>query len=420
MSLDSLGSVKRSYHELKIGHETFVIDTRYTNLKKIGNGSYGFVVSATDTQTKRKVAIKKIKNTFQDLIDAKRILREIKLLRHFNSHENVITIQDMMCLPPDTVDFEDVYIVTNLMESDLDRIISSSQDLSDQHFQYFLYQILRGLKYIHSASVLHRDLKPSNLLVNANCDLALCDFGLSRGVDGEADNGLTEYVVTRWYRAPELLCDSSSYGKPVDIWSVGCIFAEMLTRKPFFRGDHPHHQLACIVEKLGCPSAEDMTFVTNPSARKAVTSAAEAKIRPLTDFLPRGINPQAVDLLQKMLIFAPEKRITVDQALAHPYLRELHSQMKEPECGTMFDSEFEKRGYAPGVTIPKDDLQDLMFQEMLQLRPLGEESMESMELSTERLGLNDGGVEEGKESESKNGDSKLDDDDDYDDAKMEY
>lgn len=84
---------------------------------------------------------------------------------------------------------------------------------SDQHFQYFLYQIVRGLKFVHSADVLHRDLKPSNLLVNANCDLALCDFGLSRGVDGSVDTGLTEYVVTRWYRAPELLCDSSSYGK---------------------------------------------------------------------------------------------------------------------------------------------------------------------------------------------------------------
>lgn len=113
----------------------------------------------------------------------------------------------------------------------------------------------------------------------------------------------------------------------------------MLTRKPFFRGDHPHHQLACIVEKLGCPSPEDMAFVTNPSAKKAVMGAGEAKVRPLTDFLPRGVNSQAVDLLQKMLIFAPEKRITVDQALGHEYLRELHSQMKEPECGAMFDSE---------------------------------------------------------------------------------
>mmetsp|Transcript_14215 Transcript_14215/g.21853 ORF Transcript_14215/g.21853 Transcript_14215/m.21853 type:complete len:150 (+) Transcript_14215:310-759(+) len=112
---------------------------------------------------------------------------------------------------------------------------TKTQPLSDHHNRYFLYQILRGLKYIHSANVVHRDLKPSNILVNANCDLALCDFGLSRGVCGEVDNCLTEYVVTRWYRAPELLCDSSKYGKAVDIWSVGCILAEMITREPFFQ-----------------------------------------------------------------------------------------------------------------------------------------------------------------------------------------
>lgn len=300
--------------------------------------------------------------------------------------------------------------------ADLDRIISSSQDLSDQHFQYFLYQILRGLKYIHSADVLHRDLKPSNLLVNANCDLALCDFGLSRGVDGEADSNLTEYVVTRWYRAPELLCDSSSYGKAVDIWSVGCIFAEMLTRKPFFRGEHPHHQLACIVEKLGCPAPEDMEFVSHPLARKAVTSATESKVTPLSEFLPANTNVMAIDLLSKMLVFKPEKRIMVDQALSHPYLRELHSQMKEPVCGSMFDSGFETRGYTQGQTIPKEDLQDFMFQEMLQLRPIGEESMESMELSTERLELN----EESKidQAEAKyDGEGKMDDDDE---DKMSY
>ncbi len=96
-------------------------------------------------------------------------------------------------------------------------------------------QVLRGLKFIHSANVLHRDMKPSNLLVNANCDLAICDFGLARGVELEYEDELTEYVVTRWYRAPELLCDSTHYGKTVDVWSVGCIFAEMLSRRPFFQ-----------------------------------------------------------------------------------------------------------------------------------------------------------------------------------------
>ena len=123
----------------------------------------------------------------------------MKLLRHFNSHENIISIFDIMTVPPNTQLFNDIYIVTNLMESDLERIIRSRQVLTDQHFQYFLYQILRSLKYVHSANVLHRDLKPSNILVNANCDLAVCDFGLARGFHIEGQDTLTEYVVTRYH-----------------------------------------------------------------------------------------------------------------------------------------------------------------------------------------------------------------------------
>eukprot|EP00957_Ditylum_brightwellii_P191541 14583657-Ditylum_brightwellii.AAC.1 len=211
---------ERIFHHTRVGHDIFLVDKRYTQLKLIGRGAYGSVVSAFDTVVGECVAIKKIRNLFDDEIIAKRILREIKLLRHFNSHENVVTVHDIMVFPKDTENFDDVYIVLNLMESDLDQIIRSSQPLTDQHHQYFLYQILRGLKYVHSANVIHRDLKPSNLLVNANCDLALCDFGLSRGVDGEIDDNLTEYVVTRWYRAPELLCDSTTYGKGVDVWSI--------------------------------------------------------------------------------------------------------------------------------------------------------------------------------------------------------
>ena len=127
--------------------------------------------------------------------------------------------------------------MTSLFESDLDRIIASQQRLSDQHAQYFVYQILRGLKFIHSAKVLHRDLKPSNLLVNSNCDLAICDFGLARGVSPEVAGQLTEYVVTRWYRAPELLCESADYDEKVDVWSVGCVLGEILGRRPIFKGN---------------------------------------------------------------------------------------------------------------------------------------------------------------------------------------
>ena len=129
--------------------------------------------------------------------------------------------------------YKDVYLVYELMDTDLHQIISSPQPLTDDHCQYFLYQILRALKYIHSAHVLHRDLKPSNLLLNGNCDLKVCDFGLARVAHPEENHAgfMTEYVATRWYRAPEIMLSWKEYTKSIDVWSVGCIFAELLGRK---------------------------------------------------------------------------------------------------------------------------------------------------------------------------------------------
>lgn len=231
-------------HTFPAGKHSFTVDKRYEMIRTIGSGAYGVVISAKDTKTKNNVAIKMVPKAFQDEIDAKRILREIKLLRHFR-HDNIVKIVDMM--PPNVErpqDYNDVYIVADLMETDLHRIIYSKQKLSMDHVQYFIYQVLRGLKYIHSCKVLHRDLKPSNLLVNANCDLKICDFGLARGL-GTHDRGepLTEYVVTRWYRAPEIMLACHEYSYGVDVWSVGCILAELIQRKPFVPGDDYIHQV---------------------------------------------------------------------------------------------------------------------------------------------------------------------------------
>jgi len=173
------------HHTFVAGNNTFNIDTRYNLVKVIGSGAYGVVISATDSSSSgdnKTVAIKMVPKAFQDEVDAKRILREIKLLQHFR-HDNIVSIMDMMpsFVSRNIEEFNDVYIVTDLMETDLHRIIYSKQPLSADHTQYFIYQILRGLKYIHSAHVIHRDLKPSNILVNANCDLKICDFGLARG-----------------------------------------------------------------------------------------------------------------------------------------------------------------------------------------------------------------------------------------------
>jgi mitogen-activated protein kinase 1/3 len=183
----------------------FTVPSSYTLVKKLGSGAYGTVAAFEDKAASppRTVAVKLVKSAFNDLIDAKRIVREVKLLRHFE-HDNVVSILDIF--PPDSPDFEDIYIIMDLMDTDLHRVIYSNQSLTNEHIQYFLYQLLRGLKYVHSANVVHRDLKPSNILVNRDCELKICDFGLSRGFEeGQEDSDFTHYVVTRWYRAPEVI-----------------------------------------------------------------------------------------------------------------------------------------------------------------------------------------------------------------------
>ncbi|KAK2121178.1 Mitogen-activated protein kinase 1 [Saguinus oedipus] len=227
-----------------------------------------FYNSAYDNVNKVRVAIKKI-SPFEHQTYCQRTLREIKILLRFR-HENIIGINDIIRAP--TIEqMKDVYIVQDLMETDLYKLLKT-QHLSNDHICYFLYQILRGLKYIHSANVLHRDLKPSNLLLNTTCDLKcrvmtvmpiptdpwprefvtysltdllICDFGLARVADPDHDHTgfLTEYVATRWYRAPEIMLNSKGYTKSIDIWSVGCILAEMLSNRPIFPGKHYLDQL---------------------------------------------------------------------------------------------------------------------------------------------------------------------------------
>lgn len=149
----------------------------------------------------QSVAIKKISGVFhtRSLNDSKRILRELVLLRHLGGHGDITWIQDIMVYPNQR-DFRDVYIVSDLMEGDLAGVVSSQQTLSDAQMKYFVYQLLRGLKYVHTAGVLHRDLKPQNVLVNSDCNLKITDFGLGRAVDtDDEDQEKTPYVVTRWY-----------------------------------------------------------------------------------------------------------------------------------------------------------------------------------------------------------------------------
>ncbi|MFS7906977.1 putative mitogen-activated protein kinase NTF4 CMGC-MAPK family [Helianthus anomalus] len=323
----------------------------------IGKGAYGIVCSALNSETNEHVAIKKIANAFDNKIDAKRTLREIKLLRHMD-HENVVAIRDIIP-PPERNAFNDVYIAYELMDTDLHQIIRSNQSLSEEHCQYFLYQILRGLKYIHSANVLHRDLKPSNLLLNANCDLKICDFGLAR-VTSETDF-MTEYVVTRWYRAPELLLNSSDYTAAIDVWSVGCIFMELMDRKPLFPGRDHVHQLRLLMELIGTPSEAELGFL-NENAKRYIRQLQHYPRQSFNEKFPQ-VHPAAIDLIEKMLTFDPRQRITVEDALAHPYLTSLHDISDEPVCMNPFNFDFEH--HAP----TEEQMKEMIYREALAFNP---------------------------------------------------
>jgi len=241
---------------------------RYTIKEVIGKGSYGVVCSATDNFTGETVAIKKINNVFDHVSDATRILREIKLLRLLR-HPDIVEIKHIM-LPPSAREFKDIYVVFELLETDLHQVIKANDDLSPEHHQFFLYQLLRGLKYIHTAEVFHRDLKPKNILANSDCKLKICDFGLARPSFNDMPTTVfwTDYVATRWYRAPEL-CGSffAKYTPAIDIWSIGCIFAEVLLGKPLFAGRNVVHQLELITDLLGTPAPEVIAKVTTQTQR---------------------------------------------------------------------------------------------------------------------------------------------------------
>ncbi|QPG76043.1 mitogen-activated serine/threonine-protein kinase [Brettanomyces nanus] len=339
---------------------TFNVSEYYEIKEIIGEGAYGIVCSAIYKPTNQRVAIKKIR-PFERTMFCLRTLRELKLLKHF-SHENIIGILDIQ-IPYDFEHFNEVYIIQELMETDLSRVIRT-QKLSDNHCQYFIYQTLRALKALHSADVLHRDLKPSNLLINSNCDLKICDFGLARSIASKEDNYgfMTEYVATRWYRAPEIMLTFQEYTTGIDVWSVGCILAEMLSGRPLFPGTDYHNQLQLIIEVLGTPCADDYNGIKSWRAKEYIRMLPFRKKREFSELFPDA-NPLAADLLEKLLTFNPKKRITVTQALEHPYLAFYHEPEDEPDAERIPDDFFDFDKRKDELTM--SELKRMMYDEIL-------------------------------------------------------
>ncbi|KAK6462794.1 serine/threonine protein kinase [Scheffersomyces coipomensis] len=314
-------------------------------LKEIlGEGAYGIVCLAQHTSG-TMVAIKKIV-PFENNLYCLRTLREIKLLAQLSGHENIINLFDVQ-KPYDFKNFNEVYLIQGYMPTDLNKVIQS-HTFTEAHVQYFTYQLLRGLKYIHSANVIHRDLKPSNILINERCDLKICDFGLARLDTSKSDSipnvpqtALTEYVVTRWYRAPEIMLSSCQYSVAVDLWSVGCILGEMFTYRPLFPGADYKSQLLFIFEVLGTPLGEDLDCIKSTRAKNYIATLPFKQKLDFADLFNnhpsrrkkhfgKNISPAGIDLLERLLVFDPSKRITAETALTHPFLKNYSDPTDEP------------------------------------------------------------------------------------------
>jgi serine/threonine protein kinase len=347
----------------EIQNEVFEIPPRYLIEDVIGKGAYGMVVSCKDTKTNQRVAIKKCGKVFptgaaerileesrdipqskmqllrQTLIP-KRILREMKIMCHLN-HPNIVNMKAL--IPPRSyATFKDVYFVQDLMEADLRDFLVTGQKLSDKHVQYLMYQMLSAMSHVHSSNILHRDLKPENILINSNCQVKICDFGLARGMDWEEDPTMsTNYVQTRWYRAPELLLNYKSVSPAIDIWSLGCIMAELMGVGVLFKGSSPINQLEKILQVMGTQEAGNIKG--SPQSLEFINKLPVFKAKPLESLFPDWENPEAVEFLKELLQFNPEKRITAIDALRHPYLRDMVEEGHERYhlAESKFDYSFE-------------------------------------------------------------------------------
>ncbi|KAM4809210.1 mitogen-activated protein kinase 4 [Rhinophrynus dorsalis] len=303
----------------------------FVDFQPLGFGANGLVLSATDSKNSRKVAVKKI--TISDSRSMKHALREIKIIRRLN-HDNIVKVHAVLGprgadLQGDILKFNVVYIVQEHMETDLARLLEQGP-LTEDHAKLFMYQLLRGLKYIHSANVLHRDLKPANIFISTeDLVLKIGDFGLARIVDQHYSHKgyLSEGLVTKWYRSPRLLLSPNNYTKAIDMWAAGCILAEMLTGRMLFAGGHELEQMQLILDTIPVIHEEDKEELLKVMPT-FVSTTWEVK-KPLRQLLPE-VNLEAIDFLEKILTFNPMDRLTAEAALQHSYMTPYSCPEDEP------------------------------------------------------------------------------------------
>jgi serine/threonine protein kinase len=285
---------------------------KYLKIEKIGEGTYGTVYKAKVKATGQLVALKKIKLEVEDEGVPSTAIREISLLKELD-HPNIVRLMEVIHSE------NKLYLVFEFLDQDLKKHMDTCRNLTPELVKSYMLQLLKGIEFCHARRVLHRDLKPQNLLINRSGFIKLADFGLARAF-GIPVRAYTHEVVTLWYRAPEILLGQRQYACPVDMWSVGCIFAEMVTRRPLFPGDSEIDELFRIFRLLGTPTEADWPGVSQLPDYKECFPKWQAG--DLSASVP-GLDPLGVDLLSKMLTFNPATRISAKQALQHPYFADM-------------------------------------------------------------------------------------------------
>ncbi|CAK0909230.1 unnamed protein product, partial [Prorocentrum cordatum] len=315
------------------GTSAWYVPAHFEPVKKVSMCAHTEVLTFLDTESGSIVSVKKVKDAMRNLADAQRLLREVKVLRSAR-HENLLAVVDAYA--PSSL--KDVYVVTPAMQSSLHRVISSGQTLTWEHRRLLLHQILKGLLYLHSAGLVHRELRPSNILVNANCSLKICNFGLTRCREEE------DGVAASEYRAPELLL-GSRYTCAVDIWAAGCILGELAAGRAVFGGRDSLDQLRRILSVLGPPPAGDLDWIPS-SGRELLQELLRTALRGgrpacWADVIP-GSPGLELQTVESMLAFGPRRRPTALDMLRHPSLQPYHSEADEVRSESTFDLSFDR------------------------------------------------------------------------------
>ncbi|XP_034026382.1 mitogen-activated protein kinase 4 isoform X1 [Thalassophryne amazonica] len=320
----------------------FDISSHFVDLRPLGSGVTGLVLSAVDQRIGQRVAIKKL--LMRDAVAVKHALREVKIIQRLH-HENVVRVHEVLApygqpLPEDPTVLSALYIIQECMETDLARLLEQGP-LPTGHATLLFYQLLRGLKFIHSANVLHRDLKPANIFINTDqLLLKIGDFGLARIVDPHYSHKgyLSEGLVTKWYCSPRLLLSPNNYTKAIDMWAAGCILAEMLTGHMLFAGAHELEQMQLILDTVPVLREEDRQDLLQ--VMPSYVSRGWRVKRSFSELLPQ-VDAQAVDFLERILTFNPMDRLTAEAALSHPFLQQYSCPEDEPTSSHPFHIEDE-------------------------------------------------------------------------------